>query len=223
MRNITKAILFLLCIAFAVPASAELSEGNRAVMLERTQALTAVMAEAAGSEAYIKIYMGGSSEVRDVIRKIASADWSNCGGGTVYVLKEKALEAFVSASGVSLDQFSASLRQKVMQSVAGSIPTAAAAGTAGTSFVAAMSVRRSGAVFLADEAFPEYAVVFLRYNADYGVLCSFVKGEDNTVSASLVPADANCESRLKQVMSLSGFFVDPGRLYEEYQLSFPQK
>ena len=223
MRNIMKAILFLLCIAFAVPASAELSEGNRAVMLDRTQALTAVMAEAAGSEAYIKLYMGGSSEVREVIRKIASADWSNCSGGTAYVVKEKALEAFVSASGVSLDQFSASLRQKVTQSVAGSIPTAAAAGTAGTSFVAAMSVLRSGAVFLADEAFPEYAVVFLRYNADYGVLCSFVKGEDNTVSASLVPADANCESRLKQVMSLSGFFADPGRLYEEYKLTAPQK
>ena len=50
-----------------------------------------------------------------------------------------------------------------------------------------------------------------------------LKGEDNTVSASLVPADANCESRLKQVMSLSGFFADPASLYEEYELSFPQK
>ena len=32
MRNITKAIVFLLCIAFALPASAELSEDVKAVL-----------------------------------------------------------------------------------------------------------------------------------------------------------------------------------------------
>ena len=218
MRNITKAIVFLLCIAFALPASAELSEDVKTVLLERTEALTALMAEAADSEAYVKLYVGENSRVLETIRKIGSADWEQRGKGTAYVLGGGAIEAFVSASGVRLDDLSESLQAKVRQAVAGSIPMAAVS-PAGDAFVAAASVLRTGTVFVAEETFPEYALVFLTYSGDYGVLCSFVRGEGGAVSASLVPVPADCESRLKQVMGFRGLLGRTKSLYEEYALA----
>ena len=218
MRNITKAIVFLLCIAFALPASAELSEDVKAVLLERTEALTALMAEAADSEAYVKLYVGENSQVLETIRKIGSADWEQRGKGTAYVLGGGAIEAFVSASGVKLDDFSDSLQAKVRQAVAGSIPMAAVS-PAGDAFIAAAAALRSGTVFVADEPFPEYVLVFLAYSGDYGVLCSFVRGEGGAVSASLVPVPADCESRLRQVMGFGGLLGKTESLYEEYALA----
>lgn len=218
MRNITKAIVFLLCIAFALPASAELSEDVKAVLLERTEALTALMAEAADSEAYVKLYVGENSRVLETIRKIGSADWEQRGKGTAYVLGGGAIEAFVSASGVKLDDFSDSLQAKVRQAVAGSIPMAAVS-PSGDAFIAAAAALRSGTVFVADEPFPEYVLVFLAYSGDYGVLCSFVRGEGGAVSASLVPVPADCESRLRQVMGFGGLLGKTESLYEEYALA----
>ena len=218
MRNITKAIVFLLCIAFALPASAELSEDVKAVLLERTEALTALMAEAADSEAYVKLYVGENSQVLETIRKIGSADWEQRGKGTAYVLGGGAIEAFVSASGVKLDDFSDSLQAKVRQAVAGSIPMAAVS-PSGDAFIAAAAALRSGTVFVADEPFPEYVLVFLAYSRDYGVLCSFVRGEGGAVSASLVPVPADCESRLRQVMGFGGLLGKTESLYEEYALA----
>ncbi len=204
------AICILPCLALA-----ELSADDRAVMLDRTEALTALMAECAADDGYTKLYLGSNSEARNAIGKIASADWDEYRGGTIYLLKEGAIGAFLAASGVSLEDFSPAVAEKVRQSVAGSIPMAAVS-SSGAAYTAAVSVLRTGTVFAADDDFPENAIVFLKYNADYGVLCSFVKGEDNAVSASLIPVPADSESKLKRVMGLTGLIVRHDRLYEAY-------
>ena len=212
------SVLLLMCLLLPCAALAELSEDVKAVLLERTEALTALMVEAAGSEAYIRLYAGENSRVLETIHKIASADWRHRGKGTAYVLGTGAIEAFVSASGVRLDDFSESLQAKIRQAVAGSIPMAAVS-PAGDAFIAAASALRSGTVFVAEEPFPEYTLVFLAYDRDYGVLCSFVSGEGGAVSASLVPVPADCESRLKQVMGFRGLLGKTKSLYEEYALA----
>ena len=212
-------VLFVLAImlttVLGLSAMAELSLDDQTIMVSRTEALTALMTECAGDETYIKLYLGANSDARETVRRISQADWSAHTNGTVYVLKDGAIEAYVTASGLSMSDFSPAVAEKVRQSVVGSIPTAIV-GSSGASYIAAVSVLRTGTVFVADDGFPDYAIVFLRYNADYGVMCSFVKGEDNAVSASLIPVPADSESRLKQVMGLTGLFKRHDRLYDEY-------
>ncbi len=213
--NRLAAVLLLLCAMAALPASAELSPESRAVLLDRTEALTAQMLEAANSDAYMRLYLGDNDQVRGVIRQVAGAGWTRRTGGTIYVLKDGAIEAFLNASNVSLSSFPESIAVRIRQSVIGSIPNALN-NAQGVSFMAATSVLRTGTVFLADEAFPEYALVCLSYNRSYGVLCSFVKGEDNVVSASLVPIVSGSDSSLKSILGLRSIFGGHSHLYEDY-------
>ena len=84
-------------------------------MREQAEALTALMAECAGDEAYVRLYLGSNGEAKALIDKIAKAAWNQYSEGTVYVLKEGAIEAFLSASGVSLKDFSPDVADKVRQ------------------------------------------------------------------------------------------------------------
>ena len=210
--------MFLVICLLPCFAVAELSADDRAVMLEQTETLAALMAECAADAGYTKLYLGSNAEARDLVRKIGTADWDGHHGGTVYLLKEGAIEAFLSASGVSLSDFSPAVADKVRQAVAGSIP-AAVAGQAGSAFTAAVSVLRTGSVFQAEASFPEYALVILNYSKNYSALCSFVKNAENIVSASLIPVPANSESMLKRVMGLRNRFTKTDSFFEEYQIN----
>ena len=217
MRRIT-AIALILSVFLSLAACAELNDDARETMREQAEALTALMAECTGDEAYVRLYLGSNGEAKALIDKIAKAAWNQYSEGTVYVLKEGAIEAFLSASGVSLKDFSPDVADKVRQSVGGSVPSAVAS-QAGAAFMAAVSVLRTGCVFQADEAFPECALVFLKYNRDYGVLCSFVKNDEDIVSASLIPAPADCEKTLKRVLGLRSLFARNNDYFEEYPLN----
>ena len=106
MRKGLIGFLFLgLALVMSVSALAELEPGYREQMLEQTEELTALMAECAGTDAYAKLYVDTGSEAAAVLRKIAGADWSKPAGGTVYVLKDGAIEAFLNASGISMKDF----------------------------------------------------------------------------------------------------------------------
>ena len=217
MKRLAIALVLILCAVWAFPCSAELAAGDRAMMLEQTAGLTALMAECAGIDAYAKLYVAGNSGVMEVIRKIARADWGEYRGGTVYVLKDGAIEAFLSAAGLSLADFPPAPAAKVRQTIVSSIPSAVA-GQSGSDFLAAASTLRTGTVFRADVGFPEFALVFLQYNADYAVLCSFVRSGEDLVSASLVPVPADSEAMLKRVMGLKLLFGGHDSLYDEYSL-----
>ncbi len=210
--------MFLVICLLPCFAAAELSADDRAVMMEQTETLAALMAECAADAGYTKLYLGSDAEARDLVRKIGTTDWKEHHGGTVYLLKEGAIEAFLSASGVSLSDFSPAVADKVRQAVAGSIP-AAVAGQAGIAFTAAVSVLRTGSVFQAEASFPEYSLVFLNYSKNYSALCSFVKNAENIVSASLIPVPADSESMLKRVMGLRNLFTKNDSLYEEYPIT----
>ena len=211
------SVLLVMCLLLPCAALSELAADDQNCMVRQTKALTLLMAECAGSEAYGRLYLAADS-ARQTVRKISEADWSEHTGGTVYVLKEGAIEAYLSAAGVSLDDFSPAVAAKIRQSVAGSVP-AAALSSAGSAYAAAASALRTGTVFTADDGFPDQAIVFLSYSDDFGVLCSFVRGQDNAVSASLIPVPAGIESRLKRVMGLAGMFARQDRLFEEYPVA----
>ena len=215
LRVTAVALILSVCLSFA--ACAELSDDARSVLLEQTEALTALMAECAADEAYVKLYLGSNSEVQTLIDKIGKADWDGSPEGMVYVLKDGAVEAFLSLSGTSLKDFSPAVADKVRQSIGASIPSAVAA-QSGTVFIAATSVLRTGSAFLADAGFPASAIVFLTYGHDYGVLCSFAKNAENIVSASLIPVPADAEMMLKRVMGLRNLLSKGDSLYEEYPI-----
>ena len=210
------SVLLIMCLLLPCMCLAELSEDVKAVLLERTEALTALMVESAGNENYLKLYLGsGNDDVADTIRTIVASGWEKPEDGKVFVLREGAIDTFLSASRLSLKDFPESLRERVRQAVVGSMPQAAVNQT-GVDLMAAVTVLRTGEVFLADDDFPGGAIVYLRYNPDYAVLCSFVKNAENIVSASLVPAPADCESMLKRVMGMTSLFVRFDQLYDEY-------
>ena len=212
--------LFLLMLGLVLTvcltASAELDADTEALLLQKTRALAAQMAEVAGNESYLKLYLGrGNDDVADTIRRIAASGWEKDEGGTIFILREDAVDAYLSASLLSLEDFPESLRERIRQSVTASMPQAVV-NQVGADLMRAVSVLRTGEVFMAYAGFPEGAIVYLRYNPDYAVLCSFVKNSENIVSASLVPAPADSENMLKRVMGLTSLFVRFDRLYDEH-------
>ena len=215
MRKRLILLIAGLILALCLPASAELASGAEALLLQRTRALTSLMAESAGNENYLKLYLGpGNDDVADTVRRIGASGWEKPEEGTVFVLREGAVDAYLSASRLSLEDFPESLRERVRQAVVGSMPQAVV-NQAGIDLMRAVSVLRTGEVFLADDGFPGGAIVYLRCNPDYAVLCSFVKNADNIVSASLVPAPANCLDKLRQMLKVFG---QNTALFEEYPL-----
>ena len=223
MRKHLILLIAGLILALCLPASAELDPEAEALMLEKTHALTALMVESAGNENYLKLYLGsGNDDVADTIRTIVASGWEKPEDGKVFVLREGAVDTFLSASRLSLKDFPESLRERVSQAVVGSMPQAVVNQT-GIDLMAAVTVLRTGEVFLADDDFPGGAIVYLRYNPDYAVLCSFVKNAENIVSASLVPAPADCESMLKRVMGMTSLFVRFDQLYDEYPVQPDRK
>ena len=215
MRKRLILLIAGLILALCLPASAELDPEAQALLLQRTRALTSLMAESAGNENYLKLYLGpGNDDVADSVRRIGASGWEKPEEGTVFVLREGAVDAYLSASRLSLEDFPESLRERVRQAVVGSMPQAVV-NQAGIDLMRAVSVLRTGEVFLADDDFPGGAIVYLRCNPDYAVLCSFVKNSDNIVSASLVPAPANCLDKLRQMLKVFG---QNTALFEEYPL-----
>ena len=72
--------LFLLMLGLVLTvcltASAELDADTEALLLQKTRALAAQMAEVAGNESYLKLYLGrGNDDVADTIRRIAASGW----------------------------------------------------------------------------------------------------------------------------------------------------
>lgn len=202
-----------LCVLMPGIALADLDPGARDLMAEKTDALAALMAECANDETYMRLMTGSNQAMAQLARKIGCSGWDHRMSGTIYVLKDGAIDAFLSANGMSLKDFSPRVADKLRQTVIGSIPQGII-GAVGVDFVAAASVLRSGTVFLADEAFPDYALVYMRYNLSYDAACTFVKGEDNVVSASLVPVPAGQENALKAMMGIKSLLTSVPGLYE---------
>jgi len=215
MKRILPVLIVLMLTVCT--ACAELRPDIKETVLERTEALTGMMADAARSDAYVRLYLGNNEPVLKVIRQIAAADWQRHGQGTVFIVKTGAVNAYLNASGVSLNDFPESIRERVRRSVASSMPSAVISAES-VDFAAAASVLRTGTTFLADGDFPSCAVVFLKYNDLYGVLCAFVKGENDTVSASLIPAPANAEDRFRQMIGLGGLGLMLTDAFEAYPL-----
>ena len=217
------SVFLIMCLLFPCMCLAELSEDVKTVLLERTEALTALMVESASNESYLRLYLGQENDdMADTIRTIVASGWEKPEDGKVFVLREGAVDTFLSASRLSLEDFPDSLHERIRQDVAGFMPQAVV-NQAGIELMRAVTVLRTGEVFLADDGFPGCVMVYLRYNPNYAVLCSYVKNADEIVSASLVPVPADCEDQMKQVLSLNGLFGDLGSLYEEYKLVFAQE
>ena len=218
MKHIRRwtAVLLLACALTALlpgAASAELDPGARDLMAAKTDALAALMAECANDETYMRLMTGMNQAMAELARKIGRSGWDHRMSGTVYVLKDGAIDAFLSANGMSLKDFSPRVADKLRQSVIGSIPQGII-GTVGVDYVAAAAALRTGTMFLADEAFPDYALVYMRYNLSYDAACTFVKGEDNVVSASLVPMPAGQENALKAMLGIRPLLTNVPGLYE---------
>ena len=213
-----KRILTVCLIVFVLLsglAAAEPDDGAKALMAEKAEELTALLAACANSDSYIRLYTSGNTDLIETIRKIGEADWSARQSGTVFELKEGAIDVYLRASGMSLSDFDGAVAAKVRQGVLASFPQALVA-QYDVSVLSAASVLRCGTVFIADDAFPEAALVLLHYNDSYDTICSFVKAEGNIVSASLLPVPAGSEEHLRQIMSVYSFL--PIKVYDEYPL-----
>ncbi len=204
------AVLTLLCPRCALAA---LRDDTLALIREKTELLTWLMAQCAQSDAYLTLYAGNNDSLKGTVRALGGQDWSALREGRVYLLKEGVIDRYLNASGVSLGDFPPAVRDRVSQAVIGSIPTAVL-NQEGTQTLAAAMLLRTGDVFLADEAFPRYALVCAACNDDWWVMCTFVKSEDNIVSASLLPVPAKSVNMLTRIIGLSG----SRSLYEEYPL-----
>ena len=214
MKRISLVCLIVFVLLCGL-ASAETDAGAKALMADKSGELTALMAACAESDSYIRLYTSGNTELAETIRKIGGAGWSVRRSGTVFELKEGAIDVYLRASGLSLNNFDGAVAEKVRQGVLVSFPQALVA-QYDISALSVASVLRCGTVFIADDAFPEAALVLLRYNDSYDTICSFVKTEGNIVSASLLPVPAGSEEHLRQIMSMYSYL--PNKVYEEYPI-----
>ena len=208
------AVVLILCALGPAGALADLRMSDYTLMIGKTQALTALMVECARSQAYVSLY-GGSNDMAAAIGRLGAADWSQARGGTVYVLKNGAVESYLAASGVRLSDFPEAVAEKVRQAVPGSIPMALAA-QSGNEAVAVASSLRTGDAFTADALFPEYALLLLRYNDQYDVMAVFVKNQANIVSVSVIPLYTVDSARLKQIIGAASLLSGTDGFYDEY-------
>ena len=215
------ALLLVVCLFLPCAALAELSEDVKTLMVETTEELTAVMLEKGRSAAYLKWFGvdGADPALQSRINEIVSSDWNTVSGGTIYVLKEGAVDAILSVWDMRLNDFPrvvvGAARREAANMLADIVINHYCVSVQDERLMDAAKVMISETAIAVDETFPELSIALLHSAHDYDTICTFIRTGDAAFAVAM-PIPTGREEILKQAMGKSFLTLNTSRLYEEY-------
>ncbi len=218
-----KRLLFVFLVICLLPcmALAELSGETKALLVEKTEELTELMLLKGRSTAYLQWFGvdGSDSALQSRIDEIVSSDWNTVSGGTIFVLKEGAVDAVLSMWDMSLNDFPPliidAIRNESVNMLADIVINHYCVNYQDERFLDAAKVLISETAFAVDEVFPGLCIVLLHSAHNYDTICTFIRTGDAAFAIAM-PIPTGREDILKQAMGKSFLMLNTSRLYEEY-------
>lgn len=211
MKRMYAAILaltmtFVLC-ACGGQSGSTTSSGK--TLLEHGLDVVATMDEMAGSDEYINFYTG-SKDMAEIVKDIGKGDHSAPIAVYKITIDKEAMEAWDMLSG--LEGLSENLKTAMRQKAFGAALITQINAQNGASTLAATTVCSAGKTFVSTEEDGDAIYLYVYENACPAAV-SFVKGEDNSVSASGTfiindGFDANSPESLQEFFGETGAVVE---------------
>lgn len=182
MKRMYAAILaltmtFVLCACGGQSGSTTSSDKT---LLEHGLDVVATMDEMAGSDEYINFYTG-SKDMAEIVKDIGKGDHSAPIAVYKITIDKEAMEAWDMLSG--LEGLSENLKTAMRQKAFGAALITQINAQNGTTTLAATTVCSAGKTFVSTEEDGD-AIYLYAYENACPAAVSFVRGEDNSVSAS---------------------------------------
>ena len=211
MKRMYAAILaltmtFVLC-ACGGQSGSTTSSGK--TLLEHGLDVVATMDEMAGSDEYINFYTG-SKDMAEIVKDIGKGDHSAPIAVYKITIDKEAMEAWDMLGG--LEGLSENLKTAMRQKAFGAALITQINAQNGASTLAATTVCSAGKTFVSTEEDGDAIYLYVYENACPAAV-SFVKGEDNSVSASGTfiindGFDANSPESLQEFFGETGAVVE---------------
>ena len=182
-------------------------------LLEHGLDVVATMDEMADSDEYISFY-SGNKEMAEIVKEIGKGDHSTPVAVYKITVDEKAMEAWDMLSG--LEGLSENLKTAMRQKAFGAALITQINAQNGATTLAATTICAAGKTFVSTEGDGDAIYLYVYENACPAAV-SFVRGEDNSVSASgtFILNDGFDASSHE---SLEAFFGEAGAVIEEIPL-----
>ena len=175
---VTLAFLLVLSLCACGGQSDNTTSGK--TLLEHGLEVVATMDEMAGSDEYINFYTG-SKEMAEIVKDIGKGDHSVPVAVYKITIDEEAIEAWDMLGG--LEGLSETLKTAMRQKAFGAALITQINAQNGASTLAATTICTAGKTFVSSEGDGDAIYLYVYENACPAAV-SFVKGEDNSVSAS---------------------------------------
>jgi len=190
--------------------------GNTAsgkTLLEHGLEVVATMDEMADSDEYISFY-SGNKEMAEIVKEIGKGDHSAPVAVYKITIDKEAIEAWDMLGG--LDGLSENLKTAMRQKAFGAALITQINAQNGATTLAATTICTAGKTFVSTEGDGDTIYLYVYENACPAAV-SFVRGEDNSVSASgtFIINDGFVTSSME---SLEAFFGESGAVIESISL-----
>ena len=172
------AFALMICLC-ACNRESETVSGEK-TLLEHGLEVVASMDEMAGSEKYVNFYTG-SKEMTEIVKNIGEGDHSKPVAVYKITVDKNAMEAWDILSG--LEGLSENLKTAMRQKAFGAALITQINAQSGATTLAATTICTAGKTFVSTEEDGDVIYLYVYENACPAAV-SFVRGEDNSVSAS---------------------------------------
>jgi len=213
-RMIALAMAFVLMLSLCACGGESGTSSGGKTLLEHGLEVVATMDEMAGSDEYINFYTG-SKDMTEIVKEISKGDHSAPVAVYKITIDKEAMEAWDMLSG--LEGLSENLKTAMRQKAFGAALITQINAQNGATTLAATTICTAGKTFVSSEGDGDAIYLYVYENACPAAV-SFVRGEDNSVSASgtFILNDGFDASSPE---SLETFFGDSGAVIESVPLN----
>jgi len=213
-RMIALAMAFMLMLSLCACGGESGTASGGKTLLEHGLDIVATMDEMAGSDEYINFYTG-SKDMTEIVKEISKGDHSAPVAVYKITIDKEAMEAWDMLSG--LEGLSENLKTAMRQKAFGAALITQINAQNGATTLAATTICTAGKTFVSSEGDGDAIYLYVYENACPAAV-SFVRGEDNSVSASgtFILNDGFDASSPE---SLETFFGDSGAVIESVPLN----
>jgi len=213
-RMIALAMAFVLMLSLCACGGESGTSSGGKTLLEHGLEVVATMDEMAGSDEYINFYTG-SKDMTEIVKEISKGDHSAPVAVYKITIDKEAMEAWDMLSG--LEGLSENLKTAMRQKAFGAALITQINAQNGATTLAATTICTAGKTFVSSEGDGDAIYLYVYENACPAAV-SFVRGEDNSVSASgtFILNDGFDASSPE---SLEAFFGDSGAVIESVPLN----
>ena len=212
-RIVAIAMAFALLLSLCACGGESTSTSEGKALLDHGLDVIATMDEMADSDEYINFYTA-SKDMAEIVKKIRKGDHSAPVAVYKITIAKEAIEAWDMLSG--LDGLSENLKTAMRQKSFGAALITQINAQNGATTLAATTICTAGKTFVSTEGDGDAIYLYVYENACPAAV-SFVRGEDNTVSASGTFI-LNDGFDAGSPESLEAFFGEVGAVIEEIPL-----